>query len=144
MWGSVFLNPPTPGSSGKILYADIHHAQQTDDVKGKLKKVKTVLVNVPSGTTSRIQPLDVCINKPFKNHIRTQFEVHIDENLESYTDGKISTAQRRVLITKWVANAWQLIKEDKRLIKRSFLKCGISNALDGSENDLVNIKGIEA
>ena len=68
---------------------------------------------------------------------------HIDENLESYTDNKISAAQRRVLITKWVANAWQLIKEDKNLIKRSFLKCGISNALDGSENDLVNIKGIE-
>ena len=64
MWGSVFLNPPTPCSNGKILYADIHRAQQTDDVKGKLKKVKTVLVNVPSGTTSRIQPLDVCINKP--------------------------------------------------------------------------------
>ena len=48
-----------------------------------------------------------------------------------------------MLITKWVANAWQLIKEDKNLIKRSFLKCGISNALDGNENDLVNIKGIE-
>ena len=63
--------------------------------------------------------------------------------LESYTDGKISAAQRRVLITKWVVNAWQLIKEVKHLIKRSFLKCGISNALDGSENYLVNIKGIE-
>ena len=85
--------------------------------------MKTVLVNVPSGTTSRIQPLDVCINKPFKNHIRTQFEEHIDENLESYTDGKISATQRRVLITKWAANAWQLIKEDNNLIKRSFLKC---------------------
>ena len=64
-----------------------------------------------------------------KNHIRTQFEEHIDENLESYTDGKISATQRRVFITKWVANAWQLIKEDNNLIKRSFLKCGISNAL---------------
>ena len=128
MWGSVFLNPPTPGTSGQILYADVHRAQQTDDVKGKLKKVKTVLVNVPSGTTSRIQPLDICINKPFKNHIRTQFEEDIDENLESYSDGKITAAQRRVLITKCVANAWQLIKEDKNLTKQFifevwYLKC---------------------
>ena len=32
-WNSMFLNPPTPGSSGKILFADVHTAQQTDGVK---------------------------------------------------------------------------------------------------------------
>ena len=143
MWGSVFLNPPTPFSSGKILYADVHPAQQTDGVKIMLQRVKTSIVNVPKGTTSRVQPLDVAINKPFKNFVRREFEEHIDKNLELYTNGKISASERRVLTTKWVADAWQSIKGETDLIKRSFLKCGISNALDGSENHCVNIKGIE-
>ena len=108
-----------------------------------LQRVKTALVNVPKGTTSRVQPLDVSINKPFKNFVRRQFEEHIDKNLELYINGKISAAERRVLITKWVANAWQSIKGETDLIQRSFLKCGFSNALDGSEYHCVNIKGIE-
>ena len=26
-WGNIFLNPVTPGSTGKILLADVHAAQ---------------------------------------------------------------------------------------------------------------------
>ena len=29
------------------------------------------------------------------------------------------------------------------MIQHSFLKCGLTNALDGSENDLVKIQGID-
>ena len=36
-WNNMFLNPPTPGSSGKILFADVHAAQQTADVKTLLE-----------------------------------------------------------------------------------------------------------
>ena len=35
------------------------------------------------------------------------------------------------------------IKADKGIIRRSFVKCGLSNKLDGSEDHLVNIRGIE-
>ena len=62
MWCNVLFNPPTPGSTGKILYADVHTAQQTAGVKIMLRKAKTTLVNVPKGTTSRIQPL-ICLSR---------------------------------------------------------------------------------
>ena len=142
-WNSTFYNPPTPGSSGKILYADVHKAQQTPDVKHLLHKCKTTLINVPGGTTSRVQPLDVCINKPFKNYVREQFEQHLDANLESYVEGKLTAGERRILTTKWVAEAWDRIKKQKDLILNSFKNCGISTNVDGTEDDLVNIKGIE-
>ena len=51
----------------------MHRAQQTDGVKALLKKKNTELVNVPPGCTSRVQPLDVFFNKPFKDVIRQQF-----------------------------------------------------------------------
>ena len=47
-------------------------------------------------------------------------------------------------ITKWVGNAWSRIKTSlKDTIVRSFLKCGISNKLDKSEDHLVSIRGLE-
>ena len=40
-WNNMFLNPPTPVSSGKVLIADAHRAQQTNEVKILLNRCKT-------------------------------------------------------------------------------------------------------
>ena len=104
---------------------------------------KTTLINVPGGTTSRVQPPDVAINKPFKNRVRQAFEEHLHKNLQLYTEGKLTASDRRVLTTKWVGDAWSGIKEEKEMIIRSFVKCGLSNKLGGSEDHMVNIRGIQ-
>ena len=152
-WNNCFINPPTNGSSGKILIACVHRAQQTDEVKCILKKKKADLNNVPPGCTSRVQPLDVVFQKPFKDIIRRLFEQHIenlvnqnlesriDENLVNYTEGKITASQRGVLIAKWVGTAWSEISKKEDMISLSSNKCGIALALDGSEN--ADLKSIE-
>ena len=112
-WGNMFFNPVTPESSGKILCADVHRAQQTATVKRMLQSRNTVLVNTPPGCTSKVQPLDVSINKPFKDYLQTQFEKHCDENIELYISNKLTASKRRVLVTKWVAEAWEKIKTNK-------------------------------
>ena len=73
-WDNIFNNPPT---NGNILATDVHRAQQPDPVKRLLQSKKTILVNVPPRSTSRFQPLDIVINKPFKNAIKEQFERHL-------------------------------------------------------------------
>ena len=72
-WNDIFHNPPTPGSSGKILYADVHRAQQTLDVKHWLHKCKIPQINILGVTTRRVQPLDVSFKKPFKNNVGELF-----------------------------------------------------------------------
>ena len=72
-WGNIFTNTPSNGSTGETLVADIQRAQQTDPVKRLLHSKKTIFVNVPPGCTSRAQPLDVVIDKPFKNAIKENF-----------------------------------------------------------------------
>ena len=91
--------PQRANSSDKILVADVHHAQQTDEVKQLLQRKKTLLINVPPGCTSGVQPLDVSVNKPFKDAERTQFEKHLNNNLTLYTEGKIPASEQRVLLT---------------------------------------------
>ena len=88
-----------------------------------LAKNKTTLINLPDGTTSRVQPLDVAINKPFKNRVRQAFEEHLHKNLQLYAEGKLTASDKRVLTTKWVGDAWSGIKEEKEMIMRSFVKC---------------------
>ena len=45
-------------------------------------------------------------------------------------------------MTKWVGEVWPKVGKIKDFIIRSFKKCGLSVALDGSENDEVNIDGL--
>ena len=66
-WGNHFLNPATPGSTGKILFIDMHGDQQTSSVKELLYKNKTVLINIHGGATSKVKSLNAVINKQFKN-----------------------------------------------------------------------------
>ena len=62
---------------------------------------------------------------------------HIDEHVR----GIVPIATRRVLLTKWVAEAHKKISEEPAKITLLFEKTGISAATDGSEDDKINIKG---
>ena len=115
----------------------MHRAQQTDGVKALLKKKNTELVNVPPGCTSRVSPLDVSFNKPFKDVVRQQFEKHLEKNLQRYTDGKISASERRVLVTKWVGKVCTEVGSNHDMVVRSF------KTLDGSENGEIHIETIK-
>ena len=111
---NVFTSPHSASSTGKILVADVLAAQQTNAVKTALCNYKTELVNVPPRCTSRIQPLDVCLNKPFKEAGKRQHEAHMSENLQLYTEGKLTASDRRVLLTKWVGKSVARSKPEQR------------------------------
>ena len=89
-----------------------------------------------------LPPLIVPVNKPFTDEVRRLFEDHPGKHLELYVEGKLLSSQRRILMTKWVGQAWKKISERKESIVRSFKKCGLSVALDGSENTQMSINGI--
>ena len=102
----ITFSSTIPSSTAKVLVADIHRAQQTESVKRLLGRCKTKLSNVLGGCTAYVQPIDVSFNNPSKTHIKTSSEQHMDTHLEKYADGKITASERRVLLTKWVEDAW--------------------------------------
>ncbi|KAM7295706.1 pogo transposable element with KRAB domain [Ixodes scapularis] len=59
-----------PGAAFKIpsmLVLNAFRGHLTDEVKNTIREAKSDLVVIPGGMTSQLQPLDVCINKPFKD-----------------------------------------------------------------------------
>ena len=130
MWNRPFREAQ---HRAKLLVADMHRAQTTDEVKELLEKYcHTSIALVPPGTTWLVQPLDVAINAEFKVIVARLQNEHMHENLNLYVENKMTASQRRVLITKWVGQAWDEVSAKKEMIKRAFVKCGISVPIDGS------------
>ena len=118
-----------------MLVLDAFKGHVTDSVKDQLCKMKTELVVIPGGMTSVLQPMDISINKPFKDRLRQQYLTWIADPARELTEtGKIKGAALSE-VARWVSAAWKAIPES--IIVRSFKKCCIRNALDRSEYDIL-------
>ena len=53
-----------------MLVLDSFRGHLNEDVKKKLQRGRTDTVVIPGGVTSILQPLDISINKPFKESLR--------------------------------------------------------------------------
>ena len=47
------------------------------------------------------------------------------------------------LVTKWVGEAWEKVSQKETMIQRAFKKCGLSTSIDGKEDSLINIRGLD-
>jgi len=121
------------------LVLDTFKAHLKDDVLANLEENNISHVLIPGGCTSKIQPLDVCLNKPFKAYIRGAWEEYMVGQAQStHTASQIPTASMNDVLG-WVVAANQCLNSQTDMVKKSFLVCGISNSLDGSENQLVRV-----
>jgi hypothetical protein len=56
-----------------MLVLDSFKGHLTQQVEEEMRKANTDLVVIPGGMTSQLQVLYVVINKPFRNHLRQQY-----------------------------------------------------------------------
>jgi len=90
VWGRrprAFLNQQS------MLVLDAFKGHLTDSMRNQLRKMKTELVVIPGGMTSVLQPMDISINKPFKDRLRQQYLTwNVDPARELTETGKIKCA----------------------------------------------------
>uniref|UniRef100_A0A8C6PX15 HTH CENPB-type domain-containing protein n=1 Tax=Nothobranchius furzeri TaxID=105023 RepID=A0A8C6PX15_NOTFU len=118
-----------------MLIMDAFRGHLTDAVKTQLRKMNGDLVIIPGGMTSQLQVLDVVVNKPFKDNLRTRYTEWLLSGDHALTpSGKIQkpTVHR---LCEWILQAWDAVTAES--IINGFKKCCISNALDGSEDDIL-------
>jgi hypothetical protein len=115
-----------------MLILDAFRGHLSDELKVELERKNFNLVVVLGGMTSQLQPLDVSVNKPFKDYLRKEYEAWLlSKNLPLTPSGKIKRASASEL-AEWVSAAWKKIAG--KTVEQSFKKCRITNALDGTKN----------
>ena len=58
-----------------LLVFDAFSGHKMESVKRQLRQENTDLAVIPGGLTSVVQPLDVCLNKPFKDRLREKWNL---------------------------------------------------------------------
>ena len=93
------------------------------------------LTVIPGGLTSQLQPLDVSVNKPFKGFMHEEWAKWTEAPTHHVTPAGRVKWPLTSNVCEWVKNSWQRVKSET--IVKSLKKCGISNALDVSEDDIL-------
>ncbi|GBB91827.1 hypothetical protein RclHR1_19200001 [Rhizophagus clarus] len=115
-----------------LTFLDSFSAHIVDSVKRRFSKKKTDIAVIPEGLTSRLQPLDVSVNKSFKSKMRRRYNEWIAETIKDLTPTGIIKRPTYETIAHWVKDSWEAV--DVNLIQRSFKCYGISNNRDGTED----------
>ena len=119
------------GFENALLTFDAFAAYLTDDVESQLLEAKTDTLAIPAGCTSKCQPMDVCLNKPFKAILRKCWVNYISSVVESFSDAsqypsfKIPTPTRQQMVD-WVKKAFNYLTRNQEMVKHSFEICGIT------------------
>ena len=116
-----------------LLVCDTFTGHMIEQVAEKLRNNVTVAV-IPGGCTSKIQPLDVCLNKPFKCYCRSQWIEYVQKQVATQDPGERPKTASKQQVVEWVVDSNKLLDSKREMVAKSFLVCGISNALDGSQN----------
>jgi hypothetical protein len=132
-WAKEVLLKHTKGKHCFLLL-DSFHAHITEKVTKFLQKSNVSTAIIPGGCTSKVQPLDVCINNPIKDTIRGEWEAFLMETIDKAGDNEGAS---KTDITRWIHIANSLLDSQRKLVSKAFKVCGISNDLDGSENHLI-------
>ena len=89
-----FKRPGPLWKKNSVLVWDMFRAHLLGKVKGTLKETKMHQAVIPGGCTSVLQPLDVCLNKPFKVNMRQRWNHWMVNAKKTNNKGRKHTVTR--------------------------------------------------
>ncbi|KAG0422112.1 hypothetical protein HPB47_002034 [Ixodes persulcatus] len=124
IWG------PNEDDVRRLLVLDQAPIHKTDAARKAFTSKDTDVVYVPGGCTPILQPADVSWMKPFKDSLRETWAAFIRAGAVT-PKGNLKKPSRQDVVS-FVSKAWASVSEE--VVARSFKHCGISTALDGSQD----------
>jgi DDE superfamily endonuclease len=106
-------------SCNKILYLILDEcwSHLTAEVRKAFADCNTEVDLIPGDYTSRLQPMDVGLNKPFKGYV-----------CDNYTDWLNKNRNRKPTrqdVLKWIMNGWSRVSEGPKMGQHIFGSCSV-------------------
>jgi hypothetical protein len=136
-WIDLVWAPFCEGKPRTYLIMDEFSAHKTAAVMSRFAELGTYVDIIPGGYTSKLQAMDVGVNKPFKAHIRDQFERFMLECHIRQAPFKPTTLE----ISNWIDYAWSHITAST--LSNTWRRIGIcgSGELDVTSVEWETIEG---
>ncbi|NWV15795.1 POGZ protein, partial [Ptilonorhynchus violaceus] len=130
-WAARVWRKHAESRSGKgMLVLDCHRTHLSEEVLSALSSSGTLPAVVPAGCSSKIQPLDVCIQRSVKNFLHKKWKEQAKELADSGCDSDILLQ----LVLCWLAEALEVIGDSPELVQQSFLVASVLPGPDGTAN----------
>jgi hypothetical protein len=117
-----------------MLVYDSFKGHLEESVKKKFHESGIDLAVIPGGLTSICQPLDVTINKPFKDNLRKEWHTWMANGGAGETAAGNLRRARIGDVCLWVKRSWRAVHDET--IIESFKTCKISTNLDETDSEL--------
>jgi len=128
----------------RILGLDNFSSQANDRYEENAKKVNINLAYTPENCTDLVAVTDAGLGYQIKRRVVAYYQADLEkseERLNQWKNGNVSTAERRILFTTWLGDAWEdYTTNHQDEITNAFKRCGMYNDIDGKENHLVKLE----
>ena len=134
-----------PTNTPAIVIFDAFKDHKGEEITTLLSEKHLYPVLVPNNCTDQLQPIDLSVNKPFKDHLRKKFTAWYADKVKNQLDKGVQLkdckVDLRLLIMKeveamWMVSAYDYIKSSSTIIQNGFKKAGILDAVEGRLDDL--------
>jgi hypothetical protein len=71
-----------------MLAIDAFRGHLSKRIRNTLRNINTYIVTIPSGMTSKLQPLDESINTPFKHLVHKHYDAWLNKDNHIFTPSR--------------------------------------------------------
>ena len=95
-------------------------------------------IQLPANCTDKLQPLDISVNKPMKDHLKSKFQQwyaqEVKKQLETVPFGQVKVDVGLQVIkspsANWIISGWQTLEKRAEVAVNGFRKAGILDAIN--------------
>ena len=100
-----------------VLLRDCFAVHLMEEIVNRLEALNVHQIVIPPGMTGELQPLDVGINKPFKDYVREEYRKWRLENMSFTAKGYIRKPEKKDFL-QFVSRAWYKVTDT--VVQNSF------------------------
>jgi hypothetical protein len=107
-----FVRESLAGGESLVL-ADNLGAQIKDEFTAAMSEGRATMRLGPAGATHVWQPCDHHLGREYGRRMGIYYDAWMAAEYDKIADGKVSTEQRRILLTKWCGQAYRELEEER-------------------------------